>query len=172
VSALKLESESLNSQLVKQREANGTLTESFNRYEQDLLTLSSMKNGEIADLKQAAADKTLEAAAYKGIAWSRLIIIIALAGYFMDRFYRLQDVPVFQAFLILTIITIIINRVTACFIINITGGICGNSKIRIDGGGNICIGYLAFLRRVPSSGWTFIVVLSMITSLNTIPSSF
>jgi hypothetical protein len=80
VSALKLESGNLNSQLVKQREANRTLTESFNRYEQDLLTLISLKNGEIADLKQEVTDRTLEAAAYKGISRNRLVVIIALAA--------------------------------------------------------------------------------------------
>jgi hypothetical protein len=55
-----------------------------------------MKNGEIADLKQAAADKTLEAAIYKGTARDRLIIIIGLAGAWIGfivfkvcRFFRL-----------------------------------------------------------------------------------
>jgi hypothetical protein len=80
VSGLKLESRNLNSQLAKQREANRVLTESFNRYEQDQLTLISLKNGEIADLKEEAAGKALEAAAYKGSARSRLVVIIVLAG--------------------------------------------------------------------------------------------
>jgi hypothetical protein len=32
---------------------------------------------------------------------------------------------------------------------SLTGGVCGNSKIRADGGGNIRLGHFAFLRCVP-----------------------
>ncbi|GHU82418.1 hypothetical protein FACS189468_6610 [Spirochaetia bacterium] len=56
----------------------------------------SSKNGEIADLKQTAANKSLESEKHKGIARSRLIIIIALAGawivfigFKVCRFFRL-----------------------------------------------------------------------------------
>lgn len=80
VSALKLESESLNSQLAKQREASRTLTESFNRYEQGMLTLISLKNGEIANLKEEKTAKVLEAETYKGIARNRLVVVIALGA--------------------------------------------------------------------------------------------
>ncbi|GHV76474.1 hypothetical protein AGMMS49942_12950 [Spirochaetia bacterium] len=60
------------------------------------MTLLSSKNGEIADLKQTVADKTLEAETYKGAAQIRLVIIIALAGAWVVfiafkacRFFRL-----------------------------------------------------------------------------------
>jgi hypothetical protein len=77
---LQRDSETLNSQLAVQREQNRMLQRSFNEYETGSLTAISLKNGEIAGLKQEVADRTLEAAAYKGSARSRLIIIIALAG--------------------------------------------------------------------------------------------
>jgi predicted nuclease with TOPRIM domain len=93
---LRKESETLNGQLRNQREQNRMLQQSFNEYETENLTTISMKNGEIADLKQTTADKTLEAAAYKGISRNRLIIIIALAGswivfiaFKVCRFFRL-----------------------------------------------------------------------------------
>jgi predicted nuclease with TOPRIM domain len=77
---LRKESETLNDQLRNQREQNRILQQSFNEYEAESLMTISMKNGEIADLKQTAADRTLEAATYKGISRNRLIIIITLAG--------------------------------------------------------------------------------------------
>jgi predicted RNase H-like nuclease (RuvC/YqgF family) len=93
---LQRESETLNSQLRNQRDQTRMLQKSFNEYETENLMTISMKNGEIADLKQAAAGKALEAAAYTGIARSRLIIIIALAGSWIVfiafkacRFFRL-----------------------------------------------------------------------------------
>ncbi|MDR1252759.1 MAG: hypothetical protein LBK62_11450 [Treponema sp.] len=86
----------LNSQLSTAREQNRILEQSFNEYEAGQLTLISLKNGEIADLKQAAADRALEAETYKGIARSRLIIIIGIAGtwiifiaFKICRFFRL-----------------------------------------------------------------------------------
>jgi hypothetical protein len=78
--SLRRESETLNGQLSQAREANRRLDQSFNELERETLTLISSKNGEIAGLKQTAADRALEAEAYKGTARSRLHIIIALAG--------------------------------------------------------------------------------------------
>jgi hypothetical protein len=93
---LQRESETLNSQLRNQREQNRILQQSFNEREIENLMTISMKNGEIAGLKQAATDKTLEAAAYKGNSRNRLIVIIALAGSWIvffafkaRRFFRL-----------------------------------------------------------------------------------
>ncbi|MDR1253249.1 MAG: hypothetical protein LBK62_13985 [Treponema sp.] len=74
------DSKLLNSQLSTARERNRTLEQSFNKSEAEHLTAISIKNGEIAELKQTIADRGLEAAAYKGSAGNRLIIIIALAG--------------------------------------------------------------------------------------------
>jgi hypothetical protein len=79
-SKLEQESAILNSQLSEAREANRVLTESFNRYEAGQLILASLKNGEIAGLKQTVADRTLEASTYKGTSRRRLVIIVALAG--------------------------------------------------------------------------------------------
>jgi hypothetical protein len=86
----------LNGQLSDQRELNRGLQRSYNEYEAGQLTLISLKNGEIADLKQALADRTLDAEKYKGKAALRLAIIIALlaaiAGYAafrVCRFFRL-----------------------------------------------------------------------------------
>ena len=78
--SLRQESESLNARLAGQRELNRTLTESFNRYEQEGLHILSLKNGEIADLKQGIADRALEAEKYKGLARTRLVIMVTLAG--------------------------------------------------------------------------------------------
>jgi hypothetical protein len=77
---LRQESKILNSQLAVQREQTRILQQSFNEYEAGQLTLISLKNGEIAGLKQEAADKALETAAYKRSARNRLVVIIALAG--------------------------------------------------------------------------------------------
>jgi hypothetical protein len=71
--SLRQDSETLNSQLVQARELNRELQRSFDEYEAGQLTLISLKNGEIADLKQTAA-------AHKGIARIRLIISIALGA--------------------------------------------------------------------------------------------
>jgi hypothetical protein len=56
------------------------LLQSYNKSEAERLTAISIKNGEIAGLKQEMADQALKAAAYKGTARSRLIVIITLAG--------------------------------------------------------------------------------------------
>lgn len=80
VRGLKTESANLNAQLAQAREKQKKSEQSFNRLEADRLTQLSLKNGEIADLKQKVADKTLEAANYEGTATARLIIIVALAG--------------------------------------------------------------------------------------------
>ncbi|MDR0387247.1 MAG: hypothetical protein LBH57_04350 [Treponema sp.] len=71
-------SETLNSQLARAREANRKLEQSYNESEAEWLTRLSLKNGEIAGLKQALADQTLEAESHKGKAALRLVIIIAL----------------------------------------------------------------------------------------------
>jgi len=87
VNALKIRAEKseadsslLNSQLAQARERNRKLEQSFNEYETGQLTLVSLKNGEIAELKQQLADKGLETEKWKGKATARLIIIIAVAA--------------------------------------------------------------------------------------------
>jgi hypothetical protein len=77
---LRRESESLNSQLASQREKTRMLQQSFNEYEAENLMTISTKNGEIAGLKQTAAEEALEAAKHKGVSQRRLIISIALGG--------------------------------------------------------------------------------------------
>jgi hypothetical protein len=64
------DSENLNRLLLREREKNLKLTQSFNGYEAARLTMISLKNGEIAGLK-------LEAERYKGKARSRLVVIAA-----------------------------------------------------------------------------------------------
>jgi hypothetical protein len=96
VQELKRESETLNNQLSQAREASRRLELSFNEYEAGQLTLISLKNGEIAGLKQEVSYRTLEAEKYKGKAVLRLAIIItllaAIAGYTafrVCRFFRI-----------------------------------------------------------------------------------
>jgi hypothetical protein len=72
------ELENSNRLLSTAREQNRTLQQSYEKSEAEKLTLISLKNGEIADLKQEVADKTLEAETYKGKAALRLLIIISL----------------------------------------------------------------------------------------------
>jgi chromosome segregation ATPase len=93
---LALESERLNTQLAQAREMNRKLEQSYNESEAAWLTLTSLTNGEIADLKQALADRTLEAESYKGKAVLRLVIIIALlvaiaryTAFRVGRFFRI-----------------------------------------------------------------------------------
>jgi hypothetical protein len=71
--SLRADSESLNGQLARAGELNRMLQKLFNEYEAESLTTISMKNGEIAGLKQ-------EVTACRGIARGRLIIIIALGA--------------------------------------------------------------------------------------------
>jgi hypothetical protein len=78
--SLRADSESLNSQLAQARELNRMLQKSFNGYEAESLMTISMKNGEIAGLKEEKAETALKAEKYKGTSRSRLFIIIALAG--------------------------------------------------------------------------------------------
>ena len=87
----------LNNQLAEARAQGRKLEASFSEYEQDQLIQTSLKNGEIADLKQAAAGKALETEKYKRKADVRLVIIIALlvviAGYIalkVCRFFMLM----------------------------------------------------------------------------------
>jgi hypothetical protein len=90
--SLRRESETLNSQLAQAREANRRLEQSYNGLEAEWLTRLSLKNGEIAELKQALADRTLEAERYKSKAALRLVIIVfilaAVAGYTAFRVLR------------------------------------------------------------------------------------
>jgi hypothetical protein len=78
----RLEADSMNSnrQLSLAREQNRKLATLFNEYAQDWLIQASLKNGEIADLKQTVAEQTLETEKYRGIAWNRLFVIIALGA--------------------------------------------------------------------------------------------
>jgi septal ring factor EnvC (AmiA/AmiB activator) len=57
---LEAESASLNSQLRNQQERNQKLTLSFNEYEDARLTQLSLKNGEIAGLKESVAAEKLK----------------------------------------------------------------------------------------------------------------
>jgi hypothetical protein len=88
--------QALNQGLSGQRELYRSLQRSFNEYEAESLTAISRKNGEIAGLEQTVTERTLEAAAYKGSARSRLIVIIALAaswivfiGFKAGRFFKI-----------------------------------------------------------------------------------
>jgi chromosome segregation ATPase len=76
--SLQRESETLNRQLSDQRGLNQGLRQSFNEYEAAQLTLLSMKNGEIAELKEQVAEQTLIAEQYKGRYFRLLMAIIAL----------------------------------------------------------------------------------------------
>jgi hypothetical protein len=80
VQGLKQDSANLNNQLAEARAQNRKLVTLFNEYAQDQLIHTSLKNGEIANLKQTVAEQTLETEKYKGIAWNRLFIIIALGA--------------------------------------------------------------------------------------------
>jgi hypothetical protein len=86
----------LNQALSIQREQNRSLRQSYDRSEAGHLTAISIKNGEIAEQKQAAARQAQETERYKGISRGRLYIIIALgvswAAFFtvkLCRFFRL-----------------------------------------------------------------------------------
>jgi hypothetical protein len=76
----------LNVQLAQARERNMKLEQSFNELEADRLTLLSLKNGEIAALKQEAADNAMEAEKWKGKNAKMLAVIIALAMGFVGFF--------------------------------------------------------------------------------------
>jgi len=96
---LEQESASLNSQLSGHRETNRALTESFNRYEQENLTLLSTKNGEIADLREDLSVETVKAEKYKGQRNTVVIIAIALGmavlGYIAYRVCKfLRIIPI------------------------------------------------------------------------------
>ncbi|MDR2607578.1 MAG: hypothetical protein LBC57_04230 [Treponema sp.] len=94
--SLHRDSGSLSNQLSEARKQNRNLEQSFNEYEAENLITISLKNGEIADLKQTVADKTLEAEKHKGVSRGRLYAIIGLAGawavfiiFKAGRFFRL-----------------------------------------------------------------------------------
>ena len=86
------ESKHLNAQLANQRNLNKTLTESFNRYEHERLQILSLKNGEIASLKQVAAERTLETERYRRKSLAHLIIALVLGAawllFIAVKFYR------------------------------------------------------------------------------------
>ena len=63
---LQVETETLNRQLTEEREQTNQLMKSFNKYENGNVMEISLKNGEIAELKQQVADRTLEAEQYRG----------------------------------------------------------------------------------------------------------
>jgi len=69
---LKQDSVNLNDQLAQARDQNRRLETSFNKSENEKLTLLSSKDGEIAELKQEAADEKIKSL-------RRLFIIIGLA---------------------------------------------------------------------------------------------
>jgi hypothetical protein len=73
------ESMSLNNQLSQAREQNMRLEKSFNEYEADQLQRLSLKNGEIASLKQDLSAEKLEKERYKAVSRIRLVVIIAMA---------------------------------------------------------------------------------------------
>jgi hypothetical protein len=75
---LETESANLNRQLAQAREDQRRSAQSFNGLESEWLITLSLKNGEIADWKQRAADQTLKTESYRGKALARLIVAIAL----------------------------------------------------------------------------------------------
>jgi hypothetical protein len=77
---LRLESESLNAQLRAARGAQRRSEQSFERSENEKLTLLSSKNGEIKELSLALAGEKTQTERYKGLAFSRLLMVIALSG--------------------------------------------------------------------------------------------
>jgi len=91
--ALKQDSANSNAQLAQAREQNRRLEKSYNKSEADRLMQLSLKNGEIADLKQKLADKTLDAEKGKSKAARMLAVIIALtaiiAGLIVIRMKRI-----------------------------------------------------------------------------------
>jgi hypothetical protein len=77
---LRLELESLNVQLRAAREAQRRLEQSFEQLEAEKLAVLSSKNGEIKELSLALAGEKTQTVRYKGQAFSRLLMVIALAG--------------------------------------------------------------------------------------------
>jgi hypothetical protein len=70
----------LNNQLLTARETNRKLELSYNGLEAEWLNRLSLKNGEIADWKQRAADQALKTERYKGKSLVYLIIAAALGA--------------------------------------------------------------------------------------------
>jgi len=86
----------LNNQLAEARAQSRKLETSFNEYEADQLIQTSLKNGEIAKLKEEVATEKQKATKAEGTAALRLVIIIALASvivlyiaFKVCRFFRL-----------------------------------------------------------------------------------
>jgi chromosome segregation ATPase len=77
---LRNEAGNLNNQLAGERRQYRILEQSFNRYETDQLTQISLKNGEIAELKQEKAQETQKKEEYKGKYRTWMIISIALSA--------------------------------------------------------------------------------------------
>jgi hypothetical protein len=78
--SLRLESESLSAQLRRDREARKGLERLFEQSENEKLALLSSKNGEIKELSLELAGEKTQTVHYKGQAFSRLLMVIALAG--------------------------------------------------------------------------------------------
>ena len=77
---LETESVNLNRQLAQLRKAQRMSAQSYNELETEWLNRLSLKNGEIADLKQEAADQRLKTEKAEGKALARLIAAIALGA--------------------------------------------------------------------------------------------
>jgi hypothetical protein len=93
------DSKNLNSQLSNQRQITRSLTESFNKYEQDQLTLISLKNGEIVGKDQEIGELKTEVAREKGQKRLYLAILISVGvlvlGYAAIQICRfLRIIPV------------------------------------------------------------------------------
>jgi len=80
VQGLKQEAASLNNQLAEARDLQRASEQSFNEYEAEKSAQLALKNGVIADLNRSLSEQTLETERYKGVAGTRLIIIIALGA--------------------------------------------------------------------------------------------
>jgi hypothetical protein len=80
VGRLRSESGSLNAQLSTAREAQRRLERLYEQSEVEKLTLLSLKNGEIENLKGDLAAEKVQTTRYKGQAAGRLFLVIALSG--------------------------------------------------------------------------------------------
>jgi hypothetical protein len=93
---LKTESATLNNQLSKARAMQLKLTELYEASERERLTAISLKNGEIAELKQVLAAKTLEAETLKGKSAFRMLLIViftvVIGGYIASRILKIFHV--------------------------------------------------------------------------------
>jgi hypothetical protein len=58
-------------------------------------------------------------------------------------------VPLFPALLIVLLTAVITKLAAGCFIMVLTGGVCGNSKICVDRSRHIPFGLRAFVHGIP-----------------------